>query len=375
MVTVQDIPKKEINDSENTLWNWGFFSEEELNDEPEMLRMLDIDFGRLCSLRCPSCYRRDNDVDDYSEDDLSYDELMGVIDDAIPLGLRSVKICGAGEPTEDPRFVKLAYDLTRRFVGLCSFTAGQVLGSDSLAKEVNSGYGISSARELCDMLSNFDVSFVLKYQSFDASVQDRMVGKQGHSTVRDQALVNLVNAGFNKTPPTRLGIITGPITKVNYEGQLDLYAFARERNIYPISNVLMTCGNQIDDNFLSKIDITDKQKIDLWTQIYSWNIENGVQSLDEIRDEEISCLAGAHPCNQLRAGLYLTANGNVVACPGYSNVIGNVREESISEIWEKSLDRVSCAGKFNCHCPPKDGITIPDGFYDRVLENLEVMYG
>lgn len=374
---VPNIPKKfEGNfpkDFQDTFPYWGFFSREELDASKGKLLMLDIDFGRYCSLNCPGCFRRDNAVDDTGKGDLAYGELMKLIYEAQDLGLQSIKICGVGEPTENSRFLEFLREMTQRDIGAAVFTKGQVLGSDEKAALFNKRYGIRTAEELCRELYGLKVSIMLGFQSFDTEVQDKMFGKEGHTLVRNKALENLVNAGFTDANPTRLAFCNAPFTKENYDEVFDVYAYARERNIYPISAVLMTSGKQVDNAYLQKYDPSRQEKIDLYARIYSWNIEHGLQSLAQIREEGISCLAGAHPCNQLGAGLYVTAKGNVVGCPGFTEVEGNIREQSIREIWEKSQNRKR-AGTFNCRCPPKDGITIPNGFYEEVFKRLEERY-
>ena len=335
--------------------------------------MLDIDFRRYCSLNCASCFRKSNVVDDVNEGDLSYDELLAVIDDAKKLGLQSVKICGAGEPTQDSRFLQFARDMTERDIGLAVFTKGQVLGSDEEAKRFNHRYGIESAQELCDELYKLKVSFMLSFQSFYTEVQDALVGEEGHALVRNRTLENLVRTGFNEPNPTRLCLCNAPITKTNYGEAFDIYVYARERNIYPVIAVSMVSGKQLDDKFIHKIDITDEQKVELWTRVYSWNIEKGIQTLEQIRKEGISAMPGSHPCNQVAAGLYVTANGNVVGCPGYTVIEGSVKNKGIGEIWEESQNKRR-AGTFNCGCPPKEDKTIPTKLYAIVLRNLEREY-
>ncbi len=81
-------------------------------------------------------------------------------------------------------------------------------------------------------------------------------------------------------------------------------------------------------------------------------------------------MPGSHPCNQVSCGLYVTANGNVVGCPGYTTIEGNVKEKSIREIWKESQNKKR-AGTFNCGCPPKEGRTIPTRLYENVLRYLE----
>ncbi len=373
MKIIPEIPKTFTGqfpkDYQNKIQYWGFFSKEEINQNKGKLLMLDIDFRRYCSLNCASCFRKSNVVDDVNEGDLNYDELIKVIDDARDLGLQSVKICGAGEPTQDSRFLQFARDMTNRDIGLAVFTKGQVLGSDEEARRFNQKYGISSAQELCDELYKLKVSFMLCFQSFHTEIQDALVGQEEHTLIRNRALENLVRAGFNEPNPPRLCLCNAPITKTTYNEAFDIYVYARERNIYPVIAVSMISGKQLDDEFIHKFDITNEQKVELWAKIYSWNIERGVQTLDQIRTDGISAMPGSHPCNQIAAGLYVTANGNVVGCPGYTTIEGNVKTRSIKEIWKESQNKRR-AGTFNCGCPPKEGKTIPTSLYKEVLEKI-----
>ncbi|MFC1752390.1 radical SAM/SPASM domain-containing protein [Thermoproteota archaeon] len=384
MIIIPDIPKKFEHGFpagfDNRIQYFGFFTRQEIEDNSGKLLILDIDFGRYCSLKCPTCFRKSNRVDDIQEGDLGYEELIEIIDQARELGLQSVKICGAGEPTQNSRFLQFIRDMTKRDIGVAVFTKGQSLGDDEQAMIFNeTGYGITSAQELCNELSKLKVSFMLSYQSFDTDKQDRLVGDvKGHALVRNQALVNLVKAGFNNHNPTRLALELGPIIKENYDEIFDLYVFARQRNIYLIPNLLMVSGKQINKEFLDKYDPTENQDLDLFTKIYSWNIDTGLQTLEQIKKEGISCMPGIHPCNQIACGLYVTANGNVVGCPGFGelqHIEGNVRKEKLKDIWLRSENYNLRRGIFNCKCPPKDGITISHGLYSLVLKNLEKKYG
>ena len=89
-------------------------------------------------------------------------------------------------------------------------------------------------------------------------------------------------------------------------------------------------------------------------------------------------MPGIHPCNQVACGLYLTAKGNVVECPGFgelNDIEGNVKTESLESIWNSSDNKKIRSGIFNCRCPPKDGITIPEKIYDDVFIKLERIHG
>jgi len=375
MKTIHDIPiifsDKFPSDFDNRIQHWGFFTREEVEANRGRLLMLDFDFGGYCSLNCRDCYRKHNVIDEALPRDLTYKEQLAVIDDAIKLGLRSVKICGKGEPTEHTRFLQFMRDLSDRGIGAAVFTAGQVLGNDEKARRINRRHGIKSAHHLCDELAKLKVSFMLKFQSFNPNLQDARVGAAGHTAVRDRALLNLVDAGFTDSFPTRLATCSNPIVKSTVSEVFDIYVWSRRRNIYPITAALMVSGKQIDRRFLLEHDISDEEKSALWTRIYRWNIEHGLQTPEQIEAEGVSVLPGMHPCNQIAVGLYVSLTGNVIMCPGATKSLGNIKDEDLSVIWRRYVETGANIGRFNCHCPPKDGITIPANLYKRILENLQ----
>ncbi len=375
MKTIHDVPivfpDKFPADFDNRIQHWGFFTREEVERDRGRLLMLDFDFGGYCSLNCPDCYRKHNVIDEALPGELTYKQQLAVIDEAIKLGLRSIKICGKGEPTEDTRFLQFVRDLSDRGVGAAVFTAGQVLGHDEKARQVNRKYGVKNAKHLCSELAKLKVSFMLKFQSFYSEIQDRRVGKNGHTEIRDRALLNLVGAGFADSFPTRLATCSNPIVQSTAQEVFDIYAWSRRRNIYPITAALMVSGKQIDQRFLLEHDISDEEKIALWTRIYRWNIRHGLQTLEQIEAGGVSVLPGMHPCNQIAAGLYVSLTGNVIMCPGATESLGNVKDESLSVIWWRYIEASRNVGCFNCWCPPKDGVTIPANLYRRVLKNLQ----
>lgn len=360
--------------NENSVKYFGFFSKQEIERNRGKLLMLDLDFGARRSFNCQYCFRRNNLVDRQDRKPLSFDELLQVIKDAKKLGLQTVKFCGAGEPFENEHILPLLEELTKLDVGACIFTKGNVLGDDALAKKFFSANGISSAKELCERLFGLKTSVVVGFTFPIHALQDSTVGSLGYSKKRDIALINLIEAGFNKTNPTRLVLGINPVLKENYSSVFESYVFARERNIYPLVSFLMTSGKSRDKALIRKIDLTEKQKLDLFEKIYSYNIEKGIQTLGQLKSDGISCMPGGHPCNQVACGMYLTLNGTVLVCPGDEETIfGNVRDAPLKEIWGRS-ENFKRKGTFNCRCPPKDGKTIPVKLYQDVLKMLEQKY-
>jgi MoaA/NifB/PqqE/SkfB family radical SAM enzyme len=360
----------------NVVQFWGYFSDKDLTDNPNALLMMDIDFGRRCSLRCPSCFRKSNCVDDIYYKDISYEKLLNVIDEAQSIGLREIKICGAGEPLENELILQLARDLTKRDIGLSIFTKAHVLGDDGLISNIYAKHGIFDAQTLCNEFFALKTSFLVSFQSLDTDIQDSLVGGiEGYTYKRNRGLELLANVGFNKTCPTRLAMCANPIVKANFNELFDIYVYARERNILPVNAALMISGKQIDDDFLNKNDITSKEKEALFLKIYEYNLHNGLNSKEQIEKEGISCMPGVHPCNQIAAGMYLTSNGTVIKCPGdYGKPLGNVHNQSIIDIWREHITNWPFVGQFNCHCPFKDGVTLNNNLYKKVLSSLFTKY-
>jgi len=357
-------------DLDNTVQYWGFFAPKEIRlaTVEGSLLMLDVDFGRQCSLHCHGCFRRNNVVDD-GKPDLSYEELMRVIDGACLLGLKSVKICGAGEPTEDSRLLKFAKDLTDRDVGMAIFTKGHVIGNDQHVARIFGSAGVSDGPTLCKHLAELKTSVLLSYPSFDDGLLCSLVGDGtgSYPAKLKRAAELLANAGFNQTRPTRLAFVHAPMTQRSIAGAFDVYKFTRESNILPVLAFHMVSGEQIDDEFLRNNDPTEGQKLELFCKVLEYNFQHGIQTPQQVMESGPSCMPGIQPCNQIAVGLYVTANGNVVRCPGdCGQPLGNVREISIAEIWEKA--RVwRWSGKCNVGCPYKDNATIPKTAYEDML--------
>ncbi len=112
----------------------------------------------------------------------------------------------------------------------------------------------------------------------------------------------------------------------------------------------------------------------IYSKIYKFNIERGVQTLNQIEKEGVSAYAGVHPCTQVACGMYITLTGMVLRCPGDDvTEFGSVWDKSVEEIWKNS-ENFKRAGTYNCKCPPKQGKSIPNGFYDKVLKRLKKNY-
>ncbi|MEK6885775.1 MAG: radical SAM protein [Nanoarchaeota archaeon] len=358
-------------DFKNDLNGWNFTKEELVKNKGKILT-LDIDFGNVCSLNCPHCFRRDNKIDFGKGNPLSYEETLQLIRDAKKLGLKSVKFLGAGEPFENKRFIEFLRFLKEMDVIPLIFTKGHIIGDDKLAKFWNSDYGISNSKELIEELKKVNASILLGFNSFDTEKQDKMVGGiKGYTLKRNHALELLAEAGFNKSNPTRLCLAANPVTHENYNEMFEIYQWGRVRNLYIIVCPTMVSGRCAETKAWKKITPAQEELIDLYVQIYKFNIQKGIQTLKQIEEEGISAYAGGCPCHQVACGMYITLGGIILRCPGDDiTVFGDIRKKSLKEIWMNS-ENYKRAGTFNCGCPPKMGKTFDYGFFKRVLLKLK----
>ena len=360
-------PRNYIND----INGWAFDIETIQSNKGKLLT-LDIDFGSYCSLNCPFCFRMNNTVDE-NEREIKYEDLVNIILEAKTLGLRSVKFLGKGDPFENKGFLDFLRFLHSESVIPLVFTKGHIIGDDDAVFKYFSQYEIFSGEELAAELKRLNVSIMLGFNSFSAKKQNRMVGRKGsdYTHIRNRALKLLVDAGLNDGNPTSLALAINPITIWNIDEAFEVYKWGRMRNLYCIVTPSMISGRAKDKTW-EAITPPKEQIQELYTNIYEFNIETGLQSKKQVLKEGVSAYAGGHPCNQVATGMYISLNGVVLSCPGSEEKIeGNIWEQSLTEIWNMSSNKKERAGKFNCGCIAKDGKSIHQDMYSNIREIIK----
>jgi len=357
----------------NDVNGWSF-SEEDLKNNFGKLLTLDIDFGNLCTLNCPHCFRKNNrvDFDGGKSRMMSYDHILNVVKEGKRLGLKSVKFLGAGEPFQDKRFLEFLRELKRLDIIPLIFTKGHVIGDNEEVKKWCAHYGINTGEELVAELNRLNASILLGFNSFNEAVQEKMVGGiKGYVAKRNRAIELLVKAGFNGHNPTRLCLAANPVTNDNYGEIMKIYKWGRMRNIYVIVCPTMVSGRCSKEFAWQKINPSANKLIDLYVSINEFNLKNGLITIGQLEKDGIASYAGGHPCNQVACGMYVTLTGKVLRCPGDdTTILGDIWNESLGDIWRKS-ENYKRAGTFNCGCPPKLGKTIPSNLFKEVMVKLK----
>ncbi|MCK5629396.1 MAG: radical SAM protein [Nanoarchaeota archaeon] len=339
-------PNKVPFDFINDLDGWSL-SRDEVKRSKGRLLHLDIDFGTDCSLNCPMCFRKDGALDKFKTY-LDLNKIKKVVSEAKPLGLKSVRVLGAGEPFENKGIFNFLYWLQDEGIKSVVFTQGHTINRLNATK-----------------LKKTNTSLMIRYDSFYEKIVEQSTGRKNLKAKKDLALEILVKKGFVDHNPTHLAIVA-PITKYTISGLFEIYTFFRERNIYPLIPFLACAGRSLLPDGSIKDDVSETEKIELVSKIYKYNKEKGI-----IYDG-ISSYPGTHICTLLSNGFYLTSTGLALRCEGDDKtIIGDLKKQSIKHLWENSTNCRKYGKVYNYGCPPKIGKTIPKGFYKNVEDELK----
>jgi MoaA/NifB/PqqE/SkfB family radical SAM enzyme len=394
--SINDIPEIFINGIFpstyiNNVIGWGV-SEDELHEKlPDgtyRLVTMDIDFGVKCSLRCPHCFQS-NQLPYKFKKQLSWQETISIIDQAKELGLKYVKILGAGEPFENTKFLDFLIELDKRDIHTAIFTKGHVIGSDNLVKQYFGERGINTSEELVEVLYKLKTSILLGFNSFDEEIQNTSVGVgkrhqlSNYVELRDRALLLLTEKGFNNfhpNTPTRLSLVVAPFKPENVDGVLDIYKWGNLRNIYVAACPTTSSGNGHKElsreerkDFNTYITNVKQTYID----IYKWALVTGAIRKGDFVKHGVSLYPGGHPCNQVAGGFYIKLDGTAYICPGNDTekffISNDVVNTPLKEIWVNSPNyKLAAQNKFNFGCLARSNSFFAGypNFYNDVLEKV-----
>ena len=266
------------------------------------LLAVSLDLSLLCDCRCLYC---GNEAGQPHPDELSWEELRRVAGEALALGVQHVCIIGAGEPTLDGRLLPLLRFLRPHCSHLDLFTNGSGL-----------------TRELCRELVRLEVKVVVKLESLDASVHDRLVGRPGACSAARDGLRRLREAG----QPCSLIQTQSVITTLNIRGLPDLWRWSREQGYDPFVERLTPRGRARTSGLLP----APAQLRSLFLKL---------QELDRRcfgRDWPLRPVWAAAGCLRHYYACHIDNRGRVLPCSGLDIVVGDLRRQPLAEILRSS---------------------------------------
>jgi MoaA/NifB/PqqE/SkfB family radical SAM enzyme len=363
-------PKGFVNDCHG--WN---FSRSEILDAKKGGKMLTMDLDMSgkpsCSLSCGHCFNSVLKLKEKKGELLTDAEIKAILREAKPLGLKSVKIIGPGEPLEEKSLIPFLEFMVENGIKPLIFTKATALGRAGLSDKIHGMGPDELARKLRE---DFDATICFGANSFNPELQASIVRRHWYPEARNRALELLAHHGFNEYvpwEPTRLIVIFNPIMRNNADEVFEVYKWSKLRNMAVIASPPMVSGSCADPQVYGNLTPPEPELISLYVEINKWAIDNGIYTLADVERDGVASYVGARPCQQVAVALFLRRDGLAFRCPGDDvSIQGHLRQSSLSEIWQNSENLRVHSGKINVGCPPKLGKTFPEGFFDKVLGQL-----
>jgi radical SAM protein with 4Fe4S-binding SPASM domain len=282
------------------------FSKEAIAQAVRQNRLLsmEIEFSLRCNFRCPYCYvPREEQL----KDELRLDEIKGVILQAKALGAVKIIILG-GEPSIYPHTLDLV-----RFMR----------AHDLQVEMFSNGSGITS--DFARALFEQQVRVVMKMNSFDESLQNKLSGHPNAFQIIRDALAHLKAAGYPSR--THFLAVSSIICRQNITELPRMWQWLREQEIAPYFEIITPQANarlnewlfveppQLE-RFFTKIAELDHR---LFGQV--WDIQPPLVGNKCMR-HQFSCL--------------VNSQGEVRPCVGVTLPLGNIRRQPLAEILSQS---------------------------------------
>ena len=303
------------------------------------LRKLVTEFSNACTLNCPGCFTvKVEDGDDPQvalqkrrlPNEMSPEQRLDLLREAHDLGAQSVDIVGAGEPMIDPTLRHFVEEASHLGVHVNIFTHGahrELLEPERVA-----------------WWAERPVSFFIKLWSQNPAVNEAMVLPKGrlagqYTRMRDQAIENLVEAGFTRPTElefdgrmhrrTRLGADI-LVTQANYDEIAELFRFCREQNIMPeIKNYIPEGPSKLthESGAFRALEPAVQESL-LAQRVSTADMRRLRAILDQIDQEEFKNVplenfyTGGTFCTQSMGSLYVPISGRIYSCVGTSTSYG-----------------------------------------------------
>ncbi|WP_319521504.1 radical SAM/SPASM domain-containing protein [uncultured Desulfosarcina sp.] len=264
------------------------------------LLTMEIEFSLRCNFRCPYCYVP---AESYFDDELTPDEIRDVLVQAKDLGARRIIVLG-GEPSIYPNI--------REMIDFI-----QVQGMD--VEMFTNGSGISA--DFSRWLFDRRVRVVLKMNTFDPELQDRLSGHRGAGQIIAAAFEHLKQAGY----PSQKAFmaVSTVICRQNLEELPRLWCWLRDQDIAPYFEIITPQANALANRWL-EVDPAELQTlferlaaIDKERYGRTWAVQPPLVGNRCLR-HQFSCL--------------ITSKGDVMPCVGVTLPLGSIRRQLLQEI-------------------------------------------
>ena len=268
---------------------------------------------RMCNLRCPHCYM---DGGRKAENELTTGECLGLIDEMKALGTEMLILTG-GEPLLRKDIYDIAGAASAQGIWVVMGTNGVLITEKVVKKMIECGV-----------------------QGVAISIDSLEPAKHDHFRGGPDAWKHSVRALDLCRANGLQALVQTTVMDMNYDEIPELLAFAREKGAWSFNLYFLVQtgrGQQMNDLSPERTEAMLSNLVD-WQDEYRPMLvrskcapqfkqiayARGVGGL-----ESGGCMAGTQYCR-------ITPQGDVTPCPYMTVVAGNVRDQSLAEIWRTS---------------------------------------
>lgn len=279
------------------------FSDQDIRQAVAANRLLavEIEFNYRCNYRCPYCYV--GETPNTEIDSKLADEVIAA---AAVLGARKIVVLG-GEPMLYSRLWEKLELINRLGMGAEIFTNASLIDAEAARR-----------------LGRLNCRVVLKLNSLDPAVQERLTGVPDALAKTMNAITLLQSNGFDQ--PGRLAAST-VICADNYDGLAELWTWIRDHGILPYFEIMTPQGRMCEHAELN-VEAPRLQKLFLELQRLD------AERYDRHWEAQPPLVGGK--CLRHLYSCLVNPRGEVMPCVGLNAVIGNVTTQPLAEILASS---------------------------------------
>lgn len=263
-----------------------------------------LETSRICNLKCSYCCNQSGKA---VENEIPFQKLLSLVDEAYALGAKSIVVIGGGEPTIYQHFRELIEYIDHLGLIPVIFTNTQTMDKD-----------------LAHFLYNHNVSVIVKLDSLSKKLQDSLVGVRGAYERIQSGIKNLLDAGYSNTHKDELRLgASFVVSNLNYTEVEDIWRFCRQNNIFPNLEMMIPNGNasEMEEQIVSATDWGHLKRkllqIDQKEFGYNWFPYTPIVGVG---------------CFQVMYNLYITVKGEVRPCSSIHCHAASVYDYSLKEI-------------------------------------------
>lgn len=293
-----------------------------------ILNNLTLELNTTCNLRCEHCY-----IDDYSIPGLPTESVKEIIKQARNLGLLCILLTGGEIFVREDIFDIISF-ARNNFLKVYLISNCTLLNSSNLRRLKN--------------LNIFELGTSL--YSMNPKIHDSITGTKGSHAKTFNSIMLAKELGISVA-------IKCPLMKQNMDSLPEVIMFCESNHIQFESTSFITPKN--DGNLApTRYQLTDCQIENYYAKYYFpyFYSTDGLLTKTKLDD---------YLCPDLSNSLYINARGEVFPCNSFLYKVGDLQQNSLSEIWNSSRlkkiaelkhrdikECLSCALIDNCsYCP------------------------